>query len=205
MFSNSSANPICINWQLRDGSVVPTFGKVGDNLLRLAQRNDIELEGEVLVMSLLMSIQNLVIFLLLVCRSMRRGMCMFYMPHHMPRGCIRFAAWPIRGRRWHARSCIWVDPNIKVDILMYALSCWFCSFAFVLGWDAKLQLKKGIIICLLNFLLLLAISMWYANYVLCNMLFKFGVLTSISALVCLGWTCTKATLKPFILGWFIWL
>lgn len=37
---------ITINWKLRDGSIKKTDGNVGENLMRLAHRYDIELEGE---------------------------------------------------------------------------------------------------------------------------------------------------------------
>ena len=37
---------ITINWKLRDGSIVKTEGKVGENLMRLAHQFEIDLEGE---------------------------------------------------------------------------------------------------------------------------------------------------------------
>lgn len=40
-----SFRTITINWKLRDGSIMKTEGNVGENLMRLAHRYEIELEG----------------------------------------------------------------------------------------------------------------------------------------------------------------
>jgi hypothetical protein len=47
---------ITVNWKKKDGSVITTVGKEGDVLLRLAQRYEIELEGEQYIHNLFLNL-----------------------------------------------------------------------------------------------------------------------------------------------------
>ena len=44
-YNSTESETLSLTFKRKDGSLLTVYGKEGDNILRLAQRNDIELEG----------------------------------------------------------------------------------------------------------------------------------------------------------------